>query len=489
MNRVTRRQIETPSKLSNRAFETIPISTLRPAARNARTHSQKQIRQIAESIRTFGFIGTVKIDAQNRIIAGHGRVEAAKLVGLSEVPVTRISHLTPVQVRAFMIADNKLAANAGWDRELLRIELAELDAVLPDLGLDLSITGFESCEVDSLLVDTDRSDPAEDIPPLEKSQVARPGDLFVLGRHRLLVGDARARGSYEKLLLTEVARMAILDPPYNVKSQNIGGRGRIKHRDFVCASGELSKEAFSEFLKAGLGLCAEFSADGSIHYVFIDWRHIGELLSAGEAVYDELKNVCVWAKSVAAQGSFYRSQHELVFVFKHGTAPHVNTFELGQYGRTRSNVWPYAGMNSFRAGRLDELKMHPTVKPVALVADAMRDCSRRSDIVLDAFAGSGTTIIAAEQTGRRGFCMELDPLYADVCIRRWQAYTKRDAVLESTGHTFDELAASSPQGPNNSTTGPDASRSDAASSRLSKRARPSGAWNRPKRIPPNASSK
>lgn len=159
------------------------------------------------------------------------------------------------------------------------------------------------------------------------------------------------------------------------------------------------------------------------------------------AVYDELKNVCVWVKTTPGQGSFYRSQHELVFVYKHGKAPHLNTFELGQHGRVRTNVWAYAGANSFRAGRMDELKMHPTVKPVALIADAMRDCSKRGSIILDTFAGSGSTIMAAEQIGRRAFCMEIDPQYVDVAVRRWQQFTRRDAILESTGQAFDELLA------------------------------------------------
>ena len=240
----------------------------------------------------------------------------------------------------------------------------------------------------------------------------------------------------------EQARMAVLDVPYNVRiAGHVGGRGRIKHREFICASGEMSPEAFTAFLVESLGLCASSSVDGAIHFVFMDWRHMEELLAAGRAVYTELKNLCVWSKSNAGQGSFYRSQHELVFVFKHGTAPHVNTFELGQYGRTRTNVWHYAGVNSFRAGRLDELKLHPTVKPVALLVDALRDCSRRGDVVLDAFAGSGTTIVAAEQIGRRAYCLELDPAYADVSIRRWQTITKRDAILEATGQTFEELSA------------------------------------------------
>jgi hypothetical protein len=204
---------------------------------------------------------------------------------------------------------------------------------------------------------------------------------------------------------------------------------------------------FIAFLKDTFGLCACHSLDGAIHYVFIDWRHVGELLAAGSEVFDELKNMCVWVKSNAGQGSFYRSQHELVLVFKHGHAAHLNNFGLGAGGRTRSNVWRYAGVNSFRAGRMDELKMHPTVKPVAMIADAMRDCSRRGSVVLDAFAGSGTTIMAAEQVGRRAFSMEIDPHYADVAIRRWQAFSRRDAVLESTGQTFDQLAKGKARAP------------------------------------------
>jgi DNA modification methylase len=262
-----------------------------------------------------------------------------------------------------------------------------------------------------------------------------------LGRHRLMVGDARNDADYARLMQGEVAEMGIHDPPYNVRIQNnVGGRGRIKRREFVCASGEMTTGQFETFLEDTLRRCAQHSIDGAIHYVFMDWRHVGELLAAGAKAFDELKNMCVWVKNNAGQGSFYRSEHELIFVFKHGDAPHLNNFGLGAGGRNRSNVWRYAGVNTFRVGRMDELKMHPTVKPVAMIADAMRDCSRRGSIVLDAFAGSGTTIIAAEQTGRRAFCMEIDPHYADVAIRRWQKLTKRDAVLVGAGQTFDELA-------------------------------------------------
>jgi DNA modification methylase len=262
------------------------------------------------------------------------------------------------------------------------------------------------------------------------------------GEHRVACGDARDDTVYGRLMGGSRAFMIITDPPYNVKiSGHVGGRGRTKHREFGIASGELSARQFTEFLTQTLGLCAEHSIDGSIHYVCMDWRHLKEVLAAGEEVYDELKNICVWTKTNAGQGSFYRSQHELVLVFKKGSAEHLNTFELGQHGRTRTNVWTYAGVNSFRSGRMDELQMHPTVKPTALVVDAMKDCSKRGSIVLDPFLGSGTTVIAAEQVGRRAFSIELDPAYVDVAIERWQRLTKRDAVLDGTSVTFDEIRA------------------------------------------------
>jgi DNA modification methylase len=272
--------------------------------------------------------------------------------------------------------------------------------------------------------------------------VVEKGDLWCLGRHRLVCGDARDGAALARLMQGEQARMVFLDPPYNVPiAGHVQGRGRIQHREFAFASGEMEKDEFTGFLEQALQLCAQHSVDGSIHYVCMDWRHVDELGAAGARVYDEVKNICVWVKSNAGQGSFYRSQHELVFVFKKGGEAHVNTFGLGQHGRSRSNVWTYPGVNSFRAGRLDELAMHPTVKPVALVADAIRDCSHRGDIVLDTFLGSGTTLLAAEKVGRRGYGVEIDAVYADVTIRRWQAFTGRDAVLEASGETYAEMAA------------------------------------------------
>jgi DNA modification methylase len=256
-----------------------------------------------------------------------------------------------------------------------------------------------------------------------------------------LCGNAQNTGDFRLLMAGSAAAMVITDPPYNVRIASVQGRGRIKHRNFGQAAGEMSEEQFTLFLRTAIALLIEHSRSGSIHFIFMDWKHIGELLAAARPLYDEWKNLVVWSKTNAGQGSCYRSQHELIFVFKNGSAPYVNNFELGQNGRTRSNVWSYAGVNSFRAGRMDELKLHPTVKPAALVADAMRDCSRRGDIILDPFMGSGTTIVAAESVGRVAYGIELDPLYVDVAIRRWQKFTGRDAVHARTGETFDELAA------------------------------------------------
>jgi DNA modification methylase len=422
------------------AIEMLPPADLRPYPRNARTHAKKQIRQIARSIERFGFTNPVLVDETNQIIAGHGRVAAALQLGLEQVPVLRLSHLSEADKRAYILADNRLAERSGWNREVLALELGELSELLPG---EIDITGFEVGEVDLLLTDFDDApDPADEAPaPATGAPVTRTADLWLLGPHRLTCGDARDGAAFERLMAGERAEMVFTDPPYNVPiSGHVLGHG-THHREFAFASGEMSSAEFTAFLAATLGHAAAHSADGSIHYVCMDWRHIAELIAAGRSVYTELKNICVWAKTNAGQGSFYRSQHELVAVFKNGTAPHLNTFELGQHGRSRTNVWTYAGVNTFRAGRMDDLSLHPTVKPVALVADAMRDCSRRKGLVLDPFMGSGTTLMAGEKVGRRVAGIECDPAYVDGAVRRWQAFTGRDAVLEATGETFEEVQA------------------------------------------------
>jgi 16S rRNA G966 N2-methylase RsmD len=422
--------------------ETLPVETLRPYLRNARTHSRKQVRQIADSILKFGFCNPVLVDDEGQIIAGHGRVAAAKLLGMREVPAVRLSHLSETDKRAYVLADNKLAEKAGWDREILAIELQ----ALVDLSFDVQLTGFEPAEVDLILEEaqeaTDATGGPEDSIPAYAAGpvVTSPGDLWEVGSHRLLCADAREAASYSILLGFSKPEFVFTDPPYNVPIDgHVCGLGRVRHADFAMGCGEMSQPEFVCFLETVFGHLVVHTADGSIHQICIDWRHMPEMLAAGNAVYTELKNLCVWNKTNAGMGSFYRSKHELVFVWKSGSTPHINTFELGQHGRHRSNVWDYAGVNSAKVGRLDELAMHPTVKPVALVSEAIKDCSRRNGLVLDPFAGSGTVVIAAERTGRRARALEIDPHYVDVAVKRWQAYTGKDAVLSASGETFEEV--------------------------------------------------
>ncbi len=425
----------------SRQIELRPTASLRPSARNARTHSKTQVAQIARSIRQFGFTNPILIDEKGGVLAGHGRLRAAAELRLDEIPTLCIAGLSSAQRRALTLADNKIAENAGWDRDLLAVELGELTGLLDAEGLDITLTGFDAAEIDALVADLDDEAGPDDQVPAAGDPVVEKGDLWLLGRHRLVCADARDETAVTRLMDGAQAQMVFIDPPYNVPVLgHVQGRGAIKHREFAFASGEMSSEAFTAFLTESLAACERNAVDGSIHYVCMDWRHVGELMAAGTSVFSELKNLCVWVKSNAGQGSFYRSQHELVFVFKKGEGAHVNNFGLGQSGRSRSNVWHYAGINSFRAGRLDELKMHPTVKPVALVADAIRDCSRRGDVVLDTFMGSGTTIMAAERLGRRAYGVEIDPVYVDVAIRRWLSVTKADAVLAETGETYAEVA-------------------------------------------------
>ena len=428
--------------MPNLQVEYLAISDLKPNPRNARLHSQKQVHQIAASITEFGFNVPVLIDSDKVIIAGHGRVEAARTLGMETVPVLRIDHLTNEQRRAFALADNKIALNSTWDLENLQLDMKELSAL--DLNFDLEITGFETAEID-LLIDgataPTKADPSDIIPEKQAEAVSRLGDLWLLGDHKLVCADACDKASYAELMDGETARVVFTDPPYNVPIDgHVGGLGAVKHREFKMASGEMSPAEFEQFLRTVFGNMAEVSVNGAVHFICMDWRHLAEVMGAAQGIYSGLKNLCVWNKNNGGMGSFYRSKHELVFVYKVGTDPHVNTVELGTHGRYRTNVWDYAGVNTWRAGRDADLEMHPTVKPTALVIDAIKDCSRRGDVVLDAFSGSGTTIIAAHKCRRKARALELDPLYVDVAIRRWQTFTGESATLAITGETFAEIA-------------------------------------------------
>ena len=430
--------------IRTRQIEYLPVGALNPDPRNPRRHSKAQIRQIARSIKHFGFNVPILVDRANMVIAGHGRLEAARQLGFAEVPTIRLDHLTEAQARAFAIADNRLTENSTWDDKLLGQVFQELS--VQNLDFDLQVTGFASAEIDlqieGLADGDDQGDDAEQIPePYTGRPVTKAGDVWVLGDHRVLCGNALDAAAYQLLLDGERADLVFTDPPYNVRIDgHVSGLGAVRHREFAMASGEMSADEFAAFLTVALGLHARNSVDGAIHYICMDWRHLDTVLAAGTAAYTELKNICVWVKNNAGMGSFYRSQHELVCVFKSGRGTHQNNIQLGRFGRARTNVWSYPGATTF-SRTSDEgylLGLHPTVKPVRMVADAILDCSRRGDVVLDGFLGSGTTVMAAERTGRRAFGLELDPVYTDTIVRRWQNYTGLSARHAVTGEAFAE---------------------------------------------------
>jgi DNA modification methylase len=421
--------------------EWVGIGQLHHNPKNSRTHSKKQISLIAASIRQFGFSNPIIVDEAKTVLAGHGRLEAARLEGLTRVPIICLDHLTSLQKRAYLIADNRLAERSGWSRELLAIELGELTELLPAENLEISLTGFEIGEIDLLLSDMSISkpEPEDVLPALPRVAVTAQGDVWLLGKHRLSCGDARKPDSIARLMNEALAAAVFCDPPYNLRAKSIGGRGKIQHSEFAFASGEMRPAQFRRFLSDTLSNGIRVSTESAIHFVFMDWRHIADLIEVGREIYDTMLNLVVWNKSNAGQGSFYRSQHELIGVFRTGGQPHRNNVELGRFGRNRSNLWSYAGANTFGKDRMKSLAMHPTVKPTALVADALLDCTARGDIVLDQFAGSGTTILAAEKVGRIAYCLEYEPRYVDVAIQRWQQQTKLEATLEGDGRSFEEV--------------------------------------------------
>ena len=429
---------EGPEKLTS-----MPIEDLIPDPRNPRKHPRVQVRKIADSIETFGFNAPILVDKRSQIVAGHGRYEAAMLLGRKWVPVLKLEHLTETQARAYMLADNQLADLSSWDDAGLALHLRELSELA--LDFDLEAIGFDLPEVDfriQSLDSTDSADRADEFKNAEGPAVSIPGDLWLLGKHRLYCGDALDASTYGRLLAGEKAAAVFTDPPYNVRIDgNVCGSGAIKHREFAMASGEMSQEEFTAFLTRALELACENTVPGATIYACMDWRHMSELLAAARATGCETLNLCVWVKTNGGMGSLYRSRHELVFVFRNGKEPHVNNVQLGRFGRNRSNVWNYSGVNSFpRKGRKNDLGFHPTVKPIAMVADAILDSTNLNDVVLDTFLGSGTTVLAAERAGRCCYGIELDPLYVDTTIVRWERLTGLQA-RQASGQTFAEVKA------------------------------------------------
>ena len=417
----------------------LPLEAIRLPRRDLRRHSKKQIGKLKKSIEVNGFITPIVVNGRNEIIAGVARYITAKELGLPHIPCIRVSHLSEEQLRAFRLFDNRIAEDASWDEDELARELMELS----ELGIDLAMTGLEIPEID-LVIETRLAKPHEtarnELPELEKQAVTRPGDIWQLGNHFIACGDALDARLLTRLMNSSCVRVLFTDPPYNVAIDgHVSGLGKASHREFAMAAGEMSEEEFFDFLVGFLEASGEFLIDGALIYVFMDWRHLEPLLAAGRSQHFRLFNICVWAKTNAGMGSFYRSQHELVVVFKKGDAPHLNNIELGRHGRYRTNVWSYAGMNSFNADREEALRWHPTVKPVEMIADALLDCTAHGDIVLDPFLGSGSTLIAAEDVGRICYGVEIDPLYVDLAIRRWEDFTDGNAIHGETGLTFREM--------------------------------------------------
>jgi DNA modification methylase len=354
-----------------------------------------------------------------------------------------LHHLSETQAIAFMLAHNKLAETSSWDDKKLAIQLKELSELA--LSFEIEVTGFELPEIDfriQSLEDTEAIDRADDFRRATGEPVSVVGDIWHLGDHRLLCGNSLDETAFCTLLSGEKAAATFTDPPYNVKiNGNAAGHGRTSYREFSMAVGEMSPTEFANFLTTALSNIATNSVPGGLIYGCMDWRHMGEMLAAGQASALELLNVCVWVKPNGRLGSFYKSRHELVFVFKNGKDAHRNNIQLGRYGRNRTNVWNYSAPSSFgRHYSSADVESHPTVKPVLMVSDAILDCTKRNDVVLDPFLGSGTTLLAAERTGRRCYGIELDPIYVDTTVERWQRMTGRKA-LSPFGETFEFIRA------------------------------------------------
>ena len=399
-----------------------------PYANNPRKHSRPSIKKLQRSLKKLGWTNPILVDDKGNVICGHGRLEAAKLNGMTLVPVISLGQMSEADRRAYIIADNKLAERSKWSKEMLHAELSGL----VELGYDIELTGFEIFEVDGILNFGDPDDDGDGIgpePPIKKKTVSRVGDLWWIGEHRVIVGDARDPAVAERLLDGERAAMVITDPPYGCKiAGNVSGLGKVKHQDFVMGAGEQPLPEYAmTLLRPAFKVIAASCLAGAIAFVFIDWRAAPHMLDAAKGVFLEVKNLCVWVKN-PGMGGFYRSAHELCYVFKVSPGKHINNVELGK--RARTNVWRYPSANVFGNSRKEDLEDHPTVKSRQMFRDAILDVSRPRDIVFDPFAGSGTTGLACEMAGRRARVIELDAKYADVMLRRLAKVTKAQPLLE-----------------------------------------------------------
>jgi DNA modification methylase len=417
----------------------VSIDDLKAPKRRVHSASEVHIAEVQASIETFGFARPILVSEDLTIVDGVDAVEAARRLGLTTLPCIVIDHLGEEELRLLTIAINRLPQKAEWDLDVLRIEFEQL----ADLGAPIEVSGFEAPEIDILLLE-DEDDAARPEPgPLEPERrsraVSAPGDLWLLGEHRILNGNALVPDDYDALLAGTKVRFCFTDEPFNVPVRGHITRG--DHAEFRMASGEMTDTEFLSFISGWMSAASAHVIDGGMLASFVDWRGVEATLRAGREQGFELLNLVVWNKSNGGMGSLWRSKHELLPFFKIGSAPNINNVELGRRGRWRSNVWDAPGASSLGSDSRKGLKAHPTVKPVALLVDALLDVTERGDGVLDPFLGSGSTLIAAEKTGRVAFGIELDEHYVDVAIQRWAILTGRDAILKATGETFTQVQA------------------------------------------------
>jgi len=418
-------------------IENISTEKLIPYSKNLRNHSKEKITKLAKLISEFGFLTPILIDSERQeVIAGEARLLAAKKLGSKDIPTIQVAHLTPAQIKAFRIADNKIVEGSSWDTEALKLELLDLQ----ELGFDLSLTAFELPEIEMLILDDEQSLSDEDsIPAPASTTYLRLGDIFLVGRHTIICGDSRDSLLISSHIDEKLVDIVVSDPPYNLAINGHVLAQNSTHDEFAMASGEMSTTEFTEFLTAWFQSSFMVSKEGSIHYHFMDHHHLKEMLDAGDVVYDKRLNICVWSKTNAGMGSLYRSQHEMCCVFKKGTESHTNNIQLGKFGRNRSNIWTYSGMNTFSSERDELLAFHPTVKNTEMIADILLDASNPGELVLDGFLGSGTTLIAAEKTNRICIGVEIEPKYIDVAIKRFQSISDESIIHKETGLTYEEL--------------------------------------------------
>ena len=422
-------------------FEQVQIKNINAALRSVRKLSNRQVSKVKASIRQNGFVVPVLVGKDDKLVDGHIRVEAAHELGIKSVPCIRVAHLDERALRALTIVLNKTQETGEWDEGALKLELA----YQLEFGTDLTVLGFEPPEIDSILeispAPADEIDPVDNVvgfPEADAPAVTQLGDIWSLGDHMIYCGNVRDIEVSRLLFSQSVADLVFTDPPYNVRVNGHVRPSSSRFKEFDEASGELSQAKFTEFLKSYLTTALKVTRPGVLFYSFMDWRHLREMLAAIDAVEFELINICVWVKTNGGMGSFYRSRHELVFVMRHPGALHMNNVDLGANGRNRTNVWEYAGATGGRADELDDFSLHPTVKPVRLVEDAILDATVAGATVFDPFLGSGTTLLAAERARRRCVGVEIAPAYVDVAIRRWESLTGCNAIHEATGQTFAE---------------------------------------------------